>query len=147
MVSKSIKAKGIHKYTATLLIFGYTWLLVCGGLLVSQIQTTTMYDAIVHTFFLGFTFSMIFAHGPIIFPGVAGFPFKPFHQSLYVWGIILQISLVLRLMGDFLVLPGLRMAGGMINGMTILAFFVNLIILMKMEKRKYGAGLKEADKS
>lgn len=44
------------------------------------------YDAMLHTIFLGFVFSMIFAHAPIILPTITGLsiPFKKFSISMQV---------------------------------------------------------------
>ena len=137
IIRKSIKVKGIHRYTAVMLGFGYVWLFITGALFIVNDLSVFHYDAVVHTFFIGFTFSMIFAHGPIIFPGVAGFPFKPFHPVLYWLGGLLQLSLLVRISADLLNHVILRKSAGMINGITILLFFVTLIILIVIEHKKW----------
>ena len=56
----------------SLLLFG---LVAASGLLFviySPMETGPRYDAALHTFFIGFVFSMIFGHAPVIFP--VGFP-------------------------------------------------------------------------
>ncbi len=139
IIRKSIKVKGIHRFTAVMLGVGYLWLFVSGVLLISSNISSFQYDAIIHTFFIGFTFSMIFAHGPIIFPGVAGFPFKPFHPVLYWIGGLLEVSLVIRIVADLVEQVYLRKVGGMINGISILIFFVTLVILIIFENNKWKA--------
>ncbi len=137
IIRKSIKVKGLHRYSASMLGAGYFWLLITGIFFMVGTQQVYMYDAAIHAFFMGFTFSMIFAHGPIIFPGVAGLPFKPFHNILYLLGTVLQLSLIIRICGDHFVLTDLRMVGGLLNAVIILLFFVTLVILIKREKAKY----------
>jgi hypothetical protein len=65
----------------------------------------TFYIPAIHTFFLGFVFSMIFAHGPIILPGVLGISIKPYHPLLYVWLFFLHASWTIRLVSLYLHLP------------------------------------------
>ncbi len=136
---KSIRSKGMHRYTGSLLLVGYFWMIVCGVLMVFDHISIFTYDAMLHAFFLGFTFSMIFAHAPIIFPGVAGLVIRPFHWTLFIWAILLQISLAIRIVGDVLIHPQCRAIGGMLNAIVILLFFVNLAILIfNMQKNKIG---------
>lgn len=135
---KSIKSPGMHRFTGSLLLAGYFWMIICGVLMIFDHISIFTYDAMLHAFFLGFTFSMIFAHAPIIFPGVAGLVIRPFHWSLFVWGVLLQVSLAIRIAGDLLFHPNCRAMGGMLNAIVILLFFINLAVLivrMQMKKR------------
>jgi hypothetical protein len=133
---KSAKAKGMHRFTGTLLLAGYFWLLICGVLMIVEFETLYNYDAMLHAFFLGFTFSMIFAHAPIIFPGVAGLNIRPFHDSLLIWGVFLQITIALRILGGIMMATQLRTISGMLSAIVILLFFVNLVILIISQTRK-----------
>ena len=132
---KSVKAKGMHRFTGSLLLAGYFWMIVCGVLMIGNFTSLFTYDAMLHAFFLGFTFSMIFAHAPIIFPGVAGLAIRPFHDSLFVWGILLQITLASRIISDLLMDSYVRKISGMLNAIVILLFFINLIILIVNKQR------------
>ncbi|MEQ8474318.1 MAG: hypothetical protein RIC35_24190 [Marinoscillum sp.] len=136
MVRKSVKHSGIHRYSAIALIFGYIWLAVSGGLFLFEGTGSIPYDALMHAFFLGFVFSMIFAHAPIILPGVVGLKFKPYHASLYVWVIMLQLTLMARLGGGFLEIVEMKKWFGFMNGITILLFIINLMIVTVRLKRK-----------
>ena len=133
---KSVKSHGIHRYMGALLLLGYFWMAVCALLLIVEPSGIYHYDAMLHTFFLGFTFSMIFAHAPIIFPGVAGLSIRPYHPSLFFWGIVLQIVLVVRIAGDLMEMTLWRKAGGMASAVVIILFFINLVILFVHEQRK-----------
>jgi len=133
---KSVKSAGMHRFTGSLLLAGYFWMMVCGLLMIVEINSLFHYDAMLHAFFLGFTFSMIFAHAPIIFPGVAGLAIRPYHSSLYIWAILLQISLALRIVFGLMMLSEYRKIFGMANAVIILLFFVNLVILIVSKQSK-----------
>jgi hypothetical protein len=88
------------------------------------------YDAIVHTFFLGFVFSMIFAHGPIILPGVLGISGKPYHPFLYVPLFTMAFSVLMRITADAGILPEpFRMVSGWLSASAILLYFLTLITI------------------
>ena len=127
---KSAKSTGIHKFTGTLLLAGYFWLAVSGIFMLFEFNILYQYDAMLHSFFLGFSFSMIFAHAPIIFPGVAGLTIRPYHKSLGYWGILLQVGIVCRIIADVVMHAHGRQFAGMLNVLVILGFFVNLVIVI-----------------
>ena len=83
-----------------------------------------LHDATVHALFVGFVFSMIFGHAPIIFPAVVAIPVR-YRSVFYAHLALLYASLVLRVVGDLTWwLPGRRW-GGMFNAAAILVFFAN----------------------
>ena len=87
-----------------------------------------------HAIFVGFVFSMIFAHAPIIFPAVLGRPIN-FYPIFYSHLILLQLSLLLRVAGDLILwLPG-RQWGGLLNAVAILLFMVNTVRAMRRTAR------------
>lgn len=138
MAFKSIKAKGQHRYSAILLITGYVWLIVTSALLIAEKNMVFGYDAVLHSFFIGFVFSMIFSHAPIILPAVAKLPIKIYRPILYTWFVVLQLSLVARIVADITMEIVLRKWAGMINGIAILLFFFTIIFIVRHEliKRK-----------
>lgn len=85
VVRINIQKKGLTRFTGYALIAGYIALLLEGVFLIALPQLAYSYDIIVHTFFIGFVLSMIFAHGPIILPGVLGIMVKPYHPILFGW--------------------------------------------------------------
>jgi hypothetical protein len=133
---KSVKLAGIHRYIALNLIAGYGWLFISGLLLFFSPDLKYIYDATLHTFFLGYAFSMILGHGPIILPGVAGVSNKPYHPALYLWGAMLQVSLILRITADFFESISFREFAGLFNVIAIIGFFANVLILMKRMQHK-----------
>lgn len=89
-------------------------------------------DAALHALGLGFVFSMIFAHAPLIVPVVLKrkLAYVPF---FYVPLALLHLSLVLRLWvgaGD----AALRAAGGILNAAAI-ALFVAIVIVSVAGRR------------
>jgi hypothetical protein len=57
------------------------------------------YDAALHALLLGFVFSMVFGHAPIVFPAVLRVAL-PYHPVFYAPLLLLHGSLALRLLGD-----------------------------------------------
>ena len=131
LIGITIRKNDLPKFVAISLLAGYTALLLAGILFITFSNEWLAYDAIVHTFFIGFVFSMIFAHGPIILPGVLGSSIKPFHKILYVWLFLLHSSWLLRIFGDaFVNLPLRRMSGAM-SAIAILAYLITLFLQFK----------------
>ncbi len=133
IVNKSMKSHGIHQYIGVTLFSGYVWLFISGSFMVLNLNLVFFYDALLHSFFLGFAFIMIFAHAPIIFPGVMGISFTPYNKSLYLWVALLNLSLLLRVLADLFFLNFLRQIAGMLNGMIIIGFFINLMIVIRIK--------------
>ena len=119
----SIRKEGLTRFVAASLLCGYFWLMVCGILC---LLSDFYYDAVLHSFFIGFVFSMIFAHGPIILPGVLKLKAKPYHPLLYLWLIGLQLSLMLRISGSLFGTYELQKYGGIINGLIIFAYLISV---------------------
>ncbi|MEQ8551907.1 MAG: hypothetical protein RIC06_00300 [Cyclobacteriaceae bacterium] len=139
MIRKSVKMPGIHRFSAITLLFGYIWLAIAGMLYILNVTGDVTYDALIHSFFLGFIFSMIFAHAPIILPGVLGLNLRPYHPTLYLWVIIFQISLFMRVFGGLFSLSDLKQWGGLVNGIVILLFLINLVtVVVSMSVRRRG---------
>ena len=84
---------------------------------------------------LGFVFSMVFGHAPIIFPAVLRVA-VPYHPVFYVPLALLHLSLALRLAGDLAVQPDWRSMGGALNAVALLAFILNTIAAVIRGKLK-----------
>lgn len=97
---KLISTSGLPRYMAICLMTGYIWLLVPTGVWLINGPTSTgpLYDATLHSIFLGFVMSMIMAHAPVILPAVLRKPL-PYRAFLYIPVVLLHASLVLRLLG------------------------------------------------
>ena len=120
---------GLPRFMAVALLLGYFWLGFGGFLWTVYADSFTAgpeYDAMLHAIFVGFVFSMIFAHAPIIFPSVTGIMI-PFSSSFYFHLALLHVSLVLRIFGDFQETVALRQWGGLFNVGAIFLFLANNI--------------------
>jgi len=133
LVWHTVRQAGLPRYMAVCLIAGYVWLATGGifwTLFAPFFSAGPRYDAMLHSILVGFVFSMIFAHAPIILPSVTGFA-MPFQQLFYGHLVLLHISLLLRVGGD---LAGSRAAqqwGGLINVLAILLFLANNALAVK----------------
>jgi len=124
-----VKLNGLAKFTGIALLCGYVALLLEGIFLITLRDVAFGYDVIVHTFFLGFIFSMIFAHGPIILPGVLGLTVKPYHPLFYFPLVILYGSLFIRILADAMVLASdFQKISGWFSAGGILFYFTLLLI-------------------
>ncbi len=125
LAPRNLRQSGLVRFIAICLVSGYLWLLV-GGLLsiaIGGMAAGPHYDAILHAIFLGFVFSMIFGHAPIILPAVTGRTI-PYTPLFYLPLAMLHVSLALRIAGDLAMwLPGRRI-GALLNGVALLLFLV-----------------------
>ncbi|MGH7781403.1 MAG: hypothetical protein ACREQR_16450 [Candidatus Binataceae bacterium] len=123
LARRTVWQHGLTRYIAVNLLAGYFWLgagaaawIWFGGNL-----TTFHYDVMLHAIFLGFVFSMIFAHAPIIFPAVLQRPL-PYHRVFYFHSVLLHLSLLLRIGGDLTDSFSAYQWGGLLNVIALLAF-------------------------
>ena len=136
MAKKSLQREGQHFYSGVVLLAGYVWLVITGLFMAYGAYSGLLYDAAIHSFFLGFVFSMIFAHAPIILPGVLKLQINVFNRFLYLWFFLLQISLLMRILNPFILSSDLKLISGLLNGIAILGFLVNMAVLVKAGKSK-----------
>ena len=122
---RTVHTDGLTRYAATGVLMAYAWLLVTGLLLLSGGLTGggVGYDAVIHAFFIGFVFSAIFAHGPIILPAVTGLPMH-FTALFFLPLVALEGGLIVRIAADVAGAPGPRRWAGMVQAIAIVAFFV-----------------------
>jgi len=133
----TIRQQGLTRFIAAGLLSGYVWLTVAGLLfLVFGGQWAgLLYDAQLHAVFVGFVFSMIFAHAPIILPALSGLA-VPYHDRFYVHLALLHASLAVRLGGDLLALPPVRAWGGLLNAAAIVLFLLNTVWAVSRGRRE-----------
>lgn len=121
---RTIRIAGPTRYMAIALTVGYFWLAVAGvvWLVAGPLAGFGFsYDAMIHAIFVGFVFSMIFAHAPVIVPAVLGVPL-PFRMSFYGPLALLHAGLAVRMIGDATGTAAVWRTGGVLNEIAILAF-------------------------
>ena len=142
---RTVKASGLTRFIAVCLLSGYVWLAVGG---ISILLSGGLgygggaYDAALHAVLIGFVFSMVFGHAPIIFPAVLRVA-VPYHPYFYAPLALLHASLLIRLAGDWMLSPGWRAWGGMLNGVALVAFVLGTVGAVI---RGRFAGVKKSDR-
>ncbi len=93
---RTITAHGLTRYMAICLLLGYGWLAVTGAGWVATSFGLPLRDVALHALGLGFIFSMMLAHAPVILPAVTRVKLH-FGRFFYVPLAVLHVSLVVRL--------------------------------------------------
>ena len=137
---QSANQAGLPRFMALSLIAGYVWL-AAGGLLwvmfAQNFVAGPRYDAMLHSIFLGFVFSMIFAHAPIILPTITGLAL-PFQKAFYLHAGLLHLSAALRIAGDLSLLLPLQQWAGLLNAVAILLFLANNVRAVRLGAKAPG---------
>jgi hypothetical protein len=128
LARRTIRQPGLPRFMASCLLVGYFWLALAGVLMVaySPLESGLRYDAVLHSFFLGFVFSMIFGHAPVIFPAVLMVQ-PSFRGWLYSHVVLLHLALLLRIGADIAKWAPGRQWGGIIGALAIALFLVNTV--------------------
>jgi hypothetical protein len=143
---RTVRQGGLTRFVAVCLLAGYAWLGIAGAILLVHPGELSgpAYDAVLHALFLGFVFSMIFGHAPIIFPAVlrVSMAYRP---RFYAHLVLLHASVALRLAGDLDIawLDGsagwARPWGGLLNAAAIVLFLASTVGSLRLEERRPAA--------
>jgi hypothetical protein len=133
---RTVKQHGLTRFIAVCLLSGYVWLAV-GGVIMAGLLPATPFanDAVLHAIFIGFVFSMVFGHAPVIFPAVARVQ-VPYHPVFYGPLLLLHASLLARVLGDLVPWPALRSAGGALNALALFFFIAVTLMAVLRGKRR-----------
>jgi hypothetical protein len=93
---RTVFADGLSRYMAVCLLGGYLWLAIGGIAWVATALGLPARDIALHAIGLGFIFSMMMGHAPVILPAVARVKLE-FGWPFYVPLAALHLSLALRL--------------------------------------------------
>ncbi len=128
---RTVKAAGLSRYMALCLLLGYGWLAMAGlgwlGLAAGQATR----DLALHALALGFVFSMMLAHAPVILPAVAGIKLL-YGPVFYLPLALLHGSLAARLFA-----PGLLAAGAAWNALAMALFAATMLGAALAWRRKH----------
>ncbi len=141
----TVRQPGLARFMGLCLLSGYVWLLIGGGLMLARWPQSSgvWYDALLHAFFVGFVFSMIFGHAPVIFPSVLGLPAR-FWPTAYGPVALLHASVVLRLAGDLCGSESTRRWGAVANAVAVGLFLVQTAASIVVSLARRGAPAKSA---
>ncbi len=141
LARRTVRQTGLTRFIALCLLPGYVWLAFAGVtwmVWAERFSAGPWYDAMLHGITLGFIFSMIFGHAPLIFPAVTGHPL-PYGSYFYSHVILLHAALLLRVIGDLTAQTSLRQWGGLLNAVAILLFVGNTIWAVRHAAQPKGA--------
>ncbi|MDG5767530.1 hypothetical protein QA596_08655 [Balneolales bacterium ANBcel1] len=125
---RTIRTVEWTRFSALNMLTAYGWIILAGifGLIYGLPWAGPIYDAILHLYFVGFVFSMIFAHAAVIIPALTGL-IVPWSRYFYLPYALLNLFLLARVIGDIFWLPELRSAGAYGNVAAILLFLGGIL--------------------
>lgn len=125
---RTIRSREWTRYSAICLLTGYGWLIAAGilGIIYGLPRAGFIYDALLHIFFVGFVFSMIFAHAAVIIPALTG-RVVAWSRYFYLPFLLLHGFLLVRVLGDLFYMTGLRSWGSYGNVAAILLFLGGIL--------------------
>ena len=134
---RNIATEGLTRFIAACLLSGYAWLAAAGllGLAGAFAPGHEWRDAALHAIGLGFVFSMVFGHAPIIFPAVTRIKI-PYHPALYLPLALLHLTLALRVFGGLNDNFDLRHTAALLNGLVLLIFIATLVTLVRRNAKR-----------
>jgi len=122
---RTVATNGLPRYMAVCLLAGYLWLAIGGIGWALTALGWPLRDTALHALGLGFVFSMMMAHAPVILPAVARIKIE-FGRFFYVPLAALHASLLLRLAAGWFD-AALRSMGAVLNAASIALFAVTLV--------------------
>jgi len=122
---RTIYQQGLVRYIAACMLIGYMWLGVGGviGIWKGALYAGPDYATMLHAFLLGFVFSMIFGHAPIILPGITGLRLN-YTPLFYGHLFLLHTALIYRTYGSLTLDLTAQQWGGLFNVIAVLLFLM-----------------------
>ena len=134
---RTVRQRALTRFIAVCLLGGYGWLALSGvlGLAGALMPGHPWHDAALHALTLGFVFSMVFGHAPVIVPALTPLPVK-YHPLFYAPLAVLHAGLVMRVTGGLAELFWLRKAGGIAGAVALALFALTLIAAVLAARRE-----------
>lgn len=128
---RTVYQTGLPRYIALCLLIGYGWLVVGGaiGIWKGALYAGPSYAAMLHAFLLGFVFSMIFGHAPIIVPALTGLRLN-YHPIFYGHLLLLHGALAYRTYGSLVLDMNAQRWGGLLNVVAVLLFLAVTVVTL-----------------
>jgi hypothetical protein len=145
---RTIYRQGLPRYIATCLLSGYIWLAIGGaiGIWKGSLYAGPDYAAMLHALLLGFVFSMIFGHAPIILSAITGLRVN-YTPLFYGHLILLHTGLIYRTYGSLTRDFTAQRWGGLLNVIAILLFLTITIWIVFRSNIGQGASDKLVDQA
>ncbi|MFO1266013.1 MAG: hypothetical protein U1F25_06420 [Rubrivivax sp.] len=128
LARRTVRTAGLTRFIAVCLLAGYGWLLAGGALIAAfgLVPGSAAYDAALHALSLGFVFSMVFGHAPVIFPAVLRVA-VPYRRWFYAPLVLLHAAVALRVGGAAAGSFTLRHGGALASALALAAFIVAML--------------------
>ncbi|WP_042264048.1 hypothetical protein [Paraburkholderia heleia] len=133
---RTVRQRALTRFIAVCLLGGYGWLALSGvlGLAGALMPDHPWHDAALHALTLGFVFSMVFGHAPVIVPALTRLSVK-YHPLFYAPLALLHAGLAMRLTGGLAGLFWLRKAGGIAGAVALALFALTLMTAVLAARR------------
>jgi hypothetical protein len=133
---RAVRQTGLVRFIGATLLGGYGWLALAGALAVrfGNPISGPLYDALLHSLFVGFVFLAIFAHAPVILPAVLHVRLD-YRPRFYAHVALLHASLLVRIAGDLTGSFAVRRLGGLLNVTAIALFLVSSAMAGPLRRR------------
>ncbi len=133
---RTVRTPGLTRYIAVCLLCGYGWLAAAGMLGAAGAFEigAPLRDAALHALLLGFVFSMVFGHAPIILPAVSTLRFH-WHRGFYLPLALLHAGISVRVwagLGDDF---ALRRHAGVANALALLLFMLLVATSLRLSRK------------
>ncbi|MCL2725177.1 MAG: hypothetical protein FWD69_12145 [Polyangiaceae bacterium] len=132
---KTVRQKQFARFSGVCLFAASAWLVVAGLIALTRGLNPPEYDAGLHAVFLGFGFSMIFAHAPMLLGAAIGVRI-PFTNVFWFHAVLLHFSVALRILADLVGLPVARSWAGIMHAVALLAFVISTLTSVARAKRR-----------
>jgi hypothetical protein len=126
LARRTVRSHGLTRFIAACLLSGYAWLAL-GGVIVAGAPAN---DAALHALALGFLFSMVLGHAPLILPAMLKVA-VPYHASLCAPLALLHTSLALQVAGDAMACLDWTRIGAPVNALALAAFIINVVVAVQ----------------
>src|SRR5262245_43813811 len=133
---------GLHKFLRNALTLSYTWLFIAAVALTvsSKISSAISKDVLFHLIGLGFIFTMILGHAPLILSAAIGK--LPPKKAPVIPFLIFQAATLLRIIGDFSLMKSLALwqwsgwISGLIHAISFFAYIAFLFFSLKRAEKQ-----------
>ena len=127
---RTIRAGGGVRFMAASMLAGYIWLALAGA--VWSLWGLgglggSAYEIVIHAITVGFAFSMILAHAPVIIPAIVHRAL-PYHRLMWLPYVLLHAGLVVRVGGLLAGTAGIWQVGGAVGVAAIGVFMVLTLV-------------------
>lgn len=123
---RTVRADGGVRFMAASMLAGYVWLALAGAvwsLWGLEGLGGSAYEIVIHSITIGFAFSMILAHAPVIIPAIVHRTL-PYHRLMWLPYVLLHGGLAVRVAGLLAGGAVIWQVGGAIGVAAILVFMV-----------------------